>query len=195
MNRKWLFLIAATMIVAGCRVQGPAEEGLVSTGDGDSSPAEQDDAMVMRGIDLYMHRKNAPEGVAGKPELWVRADSFSITDARAYEFENARAIIYGDGLQEDIVIEANRGSFEQDRRALLEGDVRMTAGTLRMQLRDIEWVRPEEDSPGVAQSDSPVIIDDPELQLNAAALRLYPDERLFELDDVSGVVRFDMKLL
>lgn len=187
-------LCAALALCAGCgRPSTPAPAAPETAGD--VSVAAPDDTdpgpMVMRGIDLYMHRKTAPEGVAGMPELWVRAEQFSIQDARAYHFENARAVIYGAADHEEIVIEAERGSFEQDRRALLEGDIRLTAGTLRMHLRDIEWARPEADTLGMAHSDSPVIIDDPELQLNATGLRLFPDTQTFELDNVSGVLRFD----
>ncbi|HDP34470.1 MAG TPA: hypothetical protein ENN29_05105 [Candidatus Hydrogenedentes bacterium] len=154
-----------------------------------------DDAMTMQGIDLYMHKSAPREGVSGKPELWVRAESLTIGDDNTYYFENARAVIYGKEDTEEVIIEAQRGGFEQDARAALEGNVRMTAGTLRMLLSDIEWTRPDDGTLGAARSDSPVIIDDPDLQLNAASLRLYPDTREFELTEVSGVVRFGGKLI
>jgi len=59
-----------------------------------------------------------------------------------------------------------------------------------MLLSDIHWQRGDETTAGMASTDNPVIIDDPELQLNASGLRLYPDERHFELVNVSGVIRF-----
>ncbi len=153
------------------------------------------DGITMSGIDLYMHRSEAREGMPVKPELWVQADSLTMGENNNYVFENARAVIYGADDIEEIVIQATRGDFEQDTRAILEGDVHLTAGTLHMRLSDIEWRRPENEGTGAAYSDNPVIIDDPDLQLNARGLRLYPDERVFELTNVSGVVRFGEKLL
>jgi LPS export ABC transporter protein LptC len=127
--------------------------------------------------------------------LWVRAESLTVGDGNTYHFENARAVLYGQEEAEEVVIVAKRGSFEQDASAVLEGDVTLTAGTLHMLLTDIKWMRPEDGTTGAAFSDKPVVIDDPDLQLNASGMRLHPDTQQFELDNVSGVVRFGGKLL
>ncbi len=195
MNTRFILLASAlvVLLIVGCGrpASEPGREA-VERPEPASPVAEQSglDAMTMQGIDLYMHRSAPREGVPGRPELWVRADSLTIGERNTYLFENARAVIYGRDDTEEVIIQALRGDFEQDARAILEGDVHLTAGTLQMRLSDIEWTRPDDGSVGAAHSDSPVIIDDPDLQLNAAGLRLYPDTREFELTDVSGVVRF-----
>ena len=145
----------------------------------------------MSEINLYMHRSKQMEGVAQKPEFWVHATAFTMQGQNAYAFQNARAVVYSDEEgREDVVIDAMRGTFEQDRRAVLQDDVRVKAGTLLLNLSDITWEKPEDGSPGVARSDNHVTINDPSLQLEAASLRLYPDSKLFELTAVTGTVRF-----
>lgn len=202
MNRICLVLILVSLAAISCRAPAPDAQQVtepVPEAEKASAPVSEttppaEDAMQMKGIDLYMHRRMPQDGVPGKPELWVKADSFSIEDSQTYVFENAHAVIYGRD-EEEIRLEAQRGWFEQDKSAQLEGAVRLAAGTLKMFLQDIQWHRSEEAGGGVVQSDNPVIIDDPDLQLNAAGLLLYPDTSVFELTDVSGVVRFGKELL
>lgn len=162
-----------------------------------SSPeasALEKESMQMTGINLYMHRRVPIDGAPGRPELWVQADAFSVEDSQTYSFEDAHAVIYTRDAEE-IMLEAQRGRFEQDKMALLEGKVRLAAGTLKMLLSDIHWQREGADTTGIARTDNPVIIDDPELQLNAAGMRLYPDDQIFELVNVSGVIRFGKEML
>jgi len=191
--RGLLIALLPFLIMLGCAEPAPVAEPETKTSEEAVQPSE--DAMTMQGIDLYMHKRATSEGVSGKPELWIHAESLTIGDANTYHFENARAVIYGQEDVEEVVIEANRGSFQQDSNAVLEDEVKMTAGTLRMILSDIQWIRPEDESTGAAFSDSPVVIDDPDLQLKASGLRLYPDTQQFELNNVSGMVRFGGKLL
>lgn len=182
-------------VLLGCSSPAPPPVAEPQEASTQSQEPEKSEAMTMQGIDLYMHRPGAGEENSQKPELWVRAESLTIGEGNTYHFANARAVIYSREEAEEVVIEAKRGSFEQDARAVLEGDVTLTAGTLRMVLSDIQWVRPEDGTAGVAVSDRPVVIDDPDLQLKALSLRLYPDSQQFELSNVSGMVRFGGKLL
>lgn len=160
------------------------------------SPNAENTSMQMKGINLFMHRRIPIAGAPGKPELWVKADNFSILEDRKYSFEKAVAVIYARDGQE-ITLEATRGHFEEDKEAALEGDVQLTAGTLKMILSDIRWIRDEtnESGGGIIETSNPVIIDDPDLQLTAAGMILNPDLRIFELTNVSGVVRFGKGLL
>lgn len=168
--------------------QAPAPEAPKAPADPYAQP---DNALQMSEINLYMHRSRQMEGVAQKPEFWVHATSFTMQGQNAYAFQNARAVVYsGEEGREDVVIDARRGTFEQDRRAVLQDDVQVKAGTLQLNMGDITWEKPEDGSPGVARSDSHVTINDPSLQLEAASLRLYPDSKLFELTEVTGTVRF-----
>lgn len=197
MKRACLGIALAALAVVSCR--GPAPQQAATAPGGENTPAlppstPKQDAMEMKGINLYMHRRVPVDGAPGRPELWVRAESFSIESDQAYNFEKAHAVIYTRDAEE-ITMEANYGRFEQDKSAVLEGEVRVTAGTLNMLLSDIHWQRGEEDTGGMAQTEKPVVIDDPDLQLNAAGMRLYPDTRVFELTNVSGVVRLGKELL
>ena len=198
MNRLCLMLPAVLAVVAGCSrptpapapPETPAQEAQKSTADTDAY-AQPDNALQMSGIDLYMHRSRQVEGVAQKPEFWVHAEAFTMQGQNAYAFQNARAVVYSEEAgHEDVSIDARRGTFEQDRRAVLQDDVQVKAGELHMRGGDITWEKPEDGSPGVAKSDNHVSVDSPSLQLEAASLRLYPDSKLFELTAATGTVRF-----
>jgi len=192
---RTLIFLLPFWVLLGCSSPAPSPAPEPQEAATQSQEPEKSESMTMQGIDLYMHRPGIGQENSQKPELWVRAESLTIGEGNTYHFENARAVLYGQEEAEEVVIEAKRGSFEQDARALLEGDVTLTAGTLHMVLSDIQWVRPEDGTTGVAVSDRPVVIDDPELQLKALSLRLYPDSQQFELSNVSGMVRFGGKLL
>ena len=196
MKRPHILLPLVMAALAGCskppaappRPEAPAAPESKTLSDPYAQP---DNALQMSEINLYMHRSKQMEGVAQKPEFWVHATAFTMQGQNAYSFKNARAVVYsGEEGREDVVIDAKRGTFEQDRRAVLEDDVRVKAGTLLLNLSDITWEKPEDGSPGVARSDNHVSVNDPSLQLEAAALRLYPDSKLFELTKATGTVRF-----
>ncbi len=197
MNLSRVMLPMVLIAVAGCSKPAttptPAPEQPASdTAKAPADPYTQpDNALQMSEIDLYMHRTRQMEGVAQKPEFWVHATSFTMQGQNAYAFQNARAVVYSEEAgHEDVVIDAKRGTFEQDRRAVLQDDVRIKAGTLLLSLNDITWEKPEDGSPGVAHSDNHVTVNDPSLQLEAGSLRLYPDSKLFELTGATGTVRF-----
>ena len=193
--KSWRISILIIVItsILGCSDSVPPPPQ--ASDEAQETQEEANTSMTMQGIDLYMHKPELGNQDAGKPELWVRAESLTIGEENIYHFEHARAVIYGRDASEEVTINAKRGFFEQDARAMLEGDVTLEAGTLHMLLRDIQWVRPEDGTTGAAFSDNPVIIDDPDLQLNASSLRLYPDTQQFELDNVTGMVRFGGNLL
>jgi hypothetical protein len=195
-NRPCLLLPVVLAALAGCSnpsappaaTETPAANAPAAAADPYAQP---DSALQMSEINLYMHRSKQMEGVAQKPEFWVHATSFTMQGQNAYAFQNARAVVYSDQEgREDVVIDAKRGTFEQDRRAVLQDDVKVKAGMLLLGLSDITWEKPEDGGPGVARSDNRVTINDPSLQLEAASLRLYPDSKLFELTEVTGTVRF-----
>jgi len=197
MNRLRLMLPVVLAVVAGCSkppaAPPPSETPAPEAQQAPSDPlAEPDNALQMSEINLYMHRSRQMEGVAQKPEFWVHATSFTMQGQNAYAFKNARAVVYSETEgREDVVIDAKRGTFEQDRRAVLQDEVQVKAGELQIHLGDITWEKPEDGSPGVAKSDNHVSVNSPTLQLEAASLRLYPDSKQFELTGASGKVRFE----
>ncbi len=204
MSRLLLLLPLALAVLAGCSKQAgtPAapEPAVIPPPNAPQVPADTyaqpDNALQMSEINLYMHRSRQMEGVAQKPEFWVHAMSFTMQGQNAYAFQNARAVVYSEQEgREDVVIDAKRGTFEQDRRAVLQDEVKVKAGALLLNLGDITWEKPEDGSPGVARSDNHVTVNDPSLQLEASSLRLYPDSKLFELTGVTGTVRFGKESL
>jgi len=58
-----------------------------------------------------------------------------------------------------------------------------------MELQDIEWVNADRE----ARTDNPVRVIDEDMYLEAATLRLYPDQRQFVLTNGTGMVRFERK--
>ena len=199
MNRRHLLFSLALAVLAGCSKPASPPAPEAPPANAPKAPADPyaqpDNALQMSEINLYMHRSKQMEGVAQKPEFWVHATAFTMQGQNAYAFQNARAVVYSEQEgHEDVIIDAKRGTFEQDRRAVLQDDVHVKAGTLQIILRDITWEKPEDGSPGVAHSDNHVSINDPSLQLEAGSLRLYPDSKLFELTGATGTVRFGKDL-
>lgn len=191
-----LSILLLVALAAGC--SAPKQEALSAEEEETVASlvgqAQADDGMVMEGINLYMHRPDQLQGVAVPPELWVQAESFTIGEDKVYAFTEAQAVLYGREEEDTITLHASRGIFKQDDYAKMDGDIRMTAGAMKLFLLDLQWDRPEDGAPGVVHSDQPVIIDDPDLQLTASSLRLFPDMKAFEMDNVSGVVRFGKDL-
>ncbi len=192
--RRTATAFALALLAAGCSpapTAPPPETGTSADQAPPSDPlAAPDDALVMTGINLYMHGARQAEGVARKPEFWIHAETFSMAGEDRYLFENARAVVYDDGDAESMVIESRRGQFEQEKRAVLEEGVVVRAGTMTLNLSSVVWERPEEGAPGEARSDGPVSVDDPGFKLEARGLRLYPDTKAFELDNVTGFITF-----
>ena len=186
--------LALALLAAGCSPAPKAPPGDTAPAPDAAQPADPlsgtDDALVMTGINLYMHRARQAEGVARKPEFWIHAETFSMAGEERYLFENARAVVYDDKDAESMVIESRRGQFEQEKRAVLEEGVVVRAGTMTLNLASVVWERPEEGAPGEARSDGPVSVDDPGFKLEARGLRLYPDSKAFELDNVTGFITF-----
>ncbi len=191
-----VLLFPVLCLTAGCGTPKPAVPEIQAenpTAEAAENALQNAD-ITMEGINLYMHRPDNHEGVPSRPELWVQAESFSIGDDKVYAFKEAAAVLYGKDETEEIRLHANQGIFKQDHFAKMDGDIRMTAGAMKIFLLDLQWDRSEEDAAGVVHSDQPVIIDDPDLQLNASSLRLVPDTKIFEMDNVSGVVRFGKEM-
>lgn len=191
-----ILILPVFCLAAGCGSPKPAtpEIQAESAAAESTEDALRDADMTMEGINLYMHRPDNHEGVPSRPELWVQAESFSIGDDKVYAFKEASAVLYGKDETEEIRLHANQGVFKQDQFAKMDGDIRMTAGAMKIFLLDLQWDRSEEDAAGVVHSEQPVIIDDPDLQLNASSLRLVPDTKTFEMDNVTGVVRFGKEM-
>jgi hypothetical protein len=179
--------VIAVLVLAGCgNGYAPPAPPAAPT-----APVEPDDAMTMSGVDLYHHDPRPTGGVARKPTFWLHANTFSMLGETTWSVENARAVIYeADTGAEQMVLEARRGQFEQDKSATLNDDVTVRAGAMVMKMSNIVWHNRGQDTPSEIVSESPLTLDDPAVQLQASSLHLYPDTHEFELTDVTGVVHF-----
>ena len=71
------------------------------------------------------------EGVKRKPRFWVHAREFRLLEEAVWEFEEARAVIYGaEADKEEIILESRRGRFEEDRGATLKEGVKAYIGAM-----------------------------------------------------------------
>jgi len=176
--------------------------GALGCGPGIAPPAPQEPAAGGAGsdaavrmsscINLYMHDARPTAGAARKPTFWVHAEYFTMLDDQVWSFENAQAAIYGQNPdEEEIMLQAARGRFQEESGALLEGGVTAYVGDMTLELADIEWINPrEEGEEGLARSDNDLQVSSRRLQLRASSLRLFPESEKFVLTNVSGMVRF-----
>jgi hypothetical protein len=79
--------------------------------------------------------------------------------------------------------------MKEEERAFLDQGVVGTIGTMTLELEDIEWLNEER----LAKTDKPVRMVDGEMHLDAATLRLYPDERKYVMTDAEGVLLLERK--
>ncbi|HPO12055.1 MAG TPA: LPS export ABC transporter periplasmic protein LptC [Candidatus Hydrogenedentes bacterium] len=188
MNRLFASMLVG-LALTGCNQ--PAAPNIPAAGTPGIPSLDEMGQTEVRDIDFYLHRTDPTGGMAQKPTLWVHAQEASMADESTYAFKNAHAVIYGkDETQEVIKIDAQEGRFEEGKSAFLSGQVKAVVGTMTIELSDIQWQNPDKDKPGEARSDNPVKVTDPQLELQAASVRLYPDKKEFELTGVTGLVRF-----
>ena len=148
--------------------------------------------VTMSGIKLFLYdRAPGIEGVAKKPVLRIEADLFTSAGEKEWTFQKAHAFMVSRKTQEEWQIEANQGRMKEDENAFLEGDVTAQLGTMTVHLQDIAFETPADGAPKAAHSDKPVTVHDPGMDLAASSIQLYPDEKRFELTEVSGTISFD----
>jgi len=153
-----------------------------------AAPAAADGQVTMSGVDLYLHDTRPTLGTPRRPAFWVRAEELVLVGEGRWAFEKAHAVIAGrDEAAEDILLDAAQGRFREEEGAVLEGGGVAHVGTMTMEFESIEW----DNANRQAWSDKPVKIVDGKTHLDASSLRLYPDERRFELTDVRGVIYFE----
>lgn len=149
--------------------------------------------LTMSGIKLFLYDNGAAvEGVARRPVLRIEADTFVNTGEKSWQFEKARAFMVSRSTQEEWEMEAARGLFTEDQAAHLEGGVTARLGTMTITLEDIAFEAPVDGAPQRAYSEKPVTVDDPAMTLSAASVTLLPDEKRFELTEVTGSFRFNL---
>ncbi len=149
------------------------------------SQAKPSDAATMKmegeGINLWMSSSHPTFGQPEDPTFWVHAERGQLLDEpRIWSLEQTRAVIYRDPPEEDLVLVARTGTFdEQNKSAKLDGDVRVTSGRMVADLENIRW----DNAAGVAYSEGLATLDDGVNRLVGRAVAMYAKEGRFELGD------------
>lgn len=192
-----LVVIAGVVFAAGCG--GTAAPSAPPSAASNVAPAPEtkpelpamtaQDALAgleaeVSGMDLYMH-DIAPTGdTRRKPTLWVHASKGSLDADKSWVLADARAIIYRD-QDADIALESTAGRFDESKKiAVLEGGVRVSAGTLRMQTESVRY----DNSLRYVETLAPVELADGTTVLTAEKASLEPDEGHVTLTNVSGTL-------
>lgn len=151
----------------------------------------------MENIEMHLWPANAAPRQGQKPLLSIRARRFmgAVGGDDEWSFEDAEAVAPAqEGDHTTISFKAARGTFEEDKRAVLQGGVTAYANDMVITLDDITWeisdVSGESAGGGRAYSNNPIRIDSPTQQLEASSLTLDPETATFELKDVSGEIHF-----
>lgn len=188
------------LLLAGCGGGTSAPpEAPPEANPGDAPTAEAPtDMMDMNEVEMQLWPSSDAPAQGTRPLLSIRAQrvtgSLDGTTAEL-SFEGAQAVVppqeEGDS---NINFEAARGTYQQNRRAVLSGGVTAQIDDMAIALEDITWeILPQEGaetSTGLAFSDNPLKIASPTQNLEAARLRLYPDTQTMELYDVKGTITF-----
>lgn len=147
--------------------------------------------MDVQGIDLLVHASEATAGQVQAPLFKVHAASVTMRENGIYDFEQGQATVYGrERREDDIVFEARRGRYEEDKGAKLEGDVVGHAGPMTLKLSDVTWEKTEAEPRGVLYTNQPLRVENPTMELMAESMRMYPETKLFSLDGMSGSIDF-----
>ena len=141
--------------------------------------------MAMRGVDLRMYDYTPTAGELRDPTFWIHADAGQLAEGeKVWSLQKTQAVIYRED-EEDLRIEALEGQFDQERQeAMLKGAVRITTGTLVVDLEDVFWKNEE----GAATTSRPIHLTNGDTRLDAKALRIEPKKGSLILRDGSGYV-------
>ncbi len=186
-------ILAAFLLLEASCSQPPgsvAESGPVSQSTPPPSNISPEDpprnAMAMRGLDLRMYDYTPTGDELRDPTFSVHADSAQLPEGgKVWSVQGTRAVIYRDD-DEDLVVDALEGDVDLDRKvAELRGAVRLTVGSLIVDLEDLLW----ENEKGTMTSGRPIHLGDENMRLDAKSLLIKRDGGLLILGEGSGYVR------
>lgn len=155
---------------------------------------EPSSSMTVSAVDLYHHDPNPTFGDVKKPTIWLHAEKFQIVDENNWKIEDIRAVIYDTRSGEERVrILAGNGTFDKMRSATLSGKVHAEMGGISFETESIIWTNKTEMEPAKITSTDKVILTGEGISLTCSSLVIYPDDRTFELTEVSGVAPLILK--
>ncbi len=190
-----LLLIAWLAFCAGCGGSvGPAPASAPTAGPSAETAEGESPAMKVQGIDLLVHDSGATAGEARKPLFQVHAEKVTMGENGLYDFEKAQAVVHGrERKEDDITFEAQRGRYEEERGATLQGDVVGRAGVMTLRLADVTWEKNEAAPRGMVFSNQALRLESHSMDLMAESMRIYPEDKSFVLSGVSGTIDFGRK--
>ena len=180
-------------ITAGCGGDRPLPVSSEPATTEQTEGAPEQDLIRMRTTEFYLYDARPLAGAARKPLIFIRAGetSVGVDSGASVSFKDAQAVIRSnEEAGQEIIFRAAEGSFVENERAYLGGGVVAQVGEMTVQLEDIEMTSPSAETELVAETQQPVIIDGPGLHLQAASMRLYPDDKICELTAGSGYLEF-----
>ena len=188
-----LIAIFAVLLLAGCGgTPAPPPPPPTTTPEAAAPPAKiVTDLMNVQGIDLLVHASDATAGQTQAPLFKVHAASVSMKENGVYDFEKGQATVYDrERREDDIVFDALRGRYEEDKSARLEGDVVGHAGPMTLKLTDVTWEKTEAEPRGLLYTNQTLQVENPTMALLAESMRIYPETKTVVLDGMSGSIDF-----
>lgn len=190
--KRFALCVLLAALAPGCGNRLAPKPPDSAQGQGETSAATEGAPAPLegraQGVDLRLFEPEPTPGGTRKPTFWLHTDTFTMSDAKTWSFENAHAVVYGEeGENADIEFEAGRGHLEEDKMAYLKDGVKAKIGDIALELQDIEWVNADR----VARTDNPVSITMDGSNLKSAGLRIFPDQKKLVLNDVAGTIRFE----
>lgn len=146
-------------------------------------------SMTISAVDLYHHDPSPTFGELKKPTIWLHADRFQVIDENNWKIESIKAVIYDTRTgSERIRISADSGTFDKMRTASLSGKVHAEMDEIGFDTDHLLWTNKTETEPAKITTDSKVSLVGKNISLSCSSLIIYPEEKYFELTEVSGIV-------
>ncbi len=184
---KWIviFITSITLLFSCGKKNAPAS----TTSDTPIVNKQSIENMNVSSVDLYHHDPRPTIGEARKPTLWLHAEKFAVIDENTWKVEDVHAVIYDvQSGTEHIKISANEGLFEKMNKASLTGNVEAQMSDITFNTNGIEWKNRSDKEQAQIWTHGKIVVQGTDLHLNAESLRIYPETKEFELEDVSGQV-------
>ncbi len=144
-----------------------------------------DKTVEMKGVDIYLYSAGPSFGQLQDPTFWVHADRGESLDDTLWSIEGVQAVIYR-APEDDLVLAAATGTFDKGRKAAqLAGGVRVTSGTLVVDIDEIAW----DETLRVARSESVATLNDGSNRIVGDAIAIFPDDDRVELGGGTATIQ------
>jgi len=145
----------------------------------------------MRDVEMHLYDSRDMDAGQRKPSLSIRAARFVQAEDKQWRFEDATATARrAETGADDVIFTAARGELLEEESAYMEEGVRAVVGKMTIDMEDVAW-RPGNEARGsLAYTERPVALVDPTMELFAQQFRMYPEDRVFALQDVQGWYAF-----